>query len=301
MVRAVDDGFRDLFAGALTAGAFFDEASELEREIRETSERLYNRADWPGPRKNGLIVHGWRPETGFLPYSWEGYNEALILYVLALGSPSHPVKPESYVSWTKSYRWKTLHGEDLLYAGPLFTHQLSHIWIDFRGIRDAFMRGRNADYFENSRRATLVQQRYRNGEPSEVRGIQEILLGHHGERRAGNAVKRVRGVLRTLLRLSGPRGSFGPDDGTISPWATSPRCRSRRRSSGRRSSSSTALSADAEPVRLHVQLQPDVSGRERETLGRARVLRLDPGDVVLMIENYRSALYLGPSCVGGPG
>ena len=79
-------------------------------------------------------------KRGFLRYRWEGYNEALILYVLGLGSPTHPLPGKSYPAWTSTYRWKKLYGHEFLYGAPLFMHQLSHLWIDFRGIQDAFMR-----------------------------------------------------------------------------------------------------------------------------------------------------------------
>ena len=110
---------------------------------------------------------GWKPECGFLPYRWEGYNEGLILYVLALASPTHPIPSESYKAQTRTYRWKTLFGYEFLYAGPLFVHQLSHMWVDFRGIQDEFMREKRVDYFENSRRATYVQQQYAIQNPPE--------------------------------------------------------------------------------------------------------------------------------------
>src|SRR4029077_18341203 len=103
---------------------------------------------------------GWRPEGGFLPHRWEGDDEALLLYVLGLGAPPPPLSAESYWAWAATYRWKTVYETPFLYAGPLFTHQLSHVWIDFRGIQDPFMREHGIDYFENSRRATLAQQQY---------------------------------------------------------------------------------------------------------------------------------------------
>ena len=75
------------------------------------------------------MTHGWKPETGFLPYRWEGYDEALLLYVLGLGSPTHPLPQSSYAAWASTYRWESAYGQDYLYAGPLFIHQLSHLWI----------------------------------------------------------------------------------------------------------------------------------------------------------------------------
>ncbi len=79
---------------------------------------------------------------------------------LGLGSPTHRLTDESFAAWTVTYQWENLYGYEFLYAGPLFIHQFSHAWIDFRGIRDAFMREKNCDYFENSRRATYVQREY---------------------------------------------------------------------------------------------------------------------------------------------
>ena len=86
-----------LLGGMLTAAAYFDGAAPAEREIRDLAERLYARVDWRWAQHGGATVtHGWRPESGFLPYRWEGYDEALLLYVLGLGSPTHPLSAESY-------------------------------------------------------------------------------------------------------------------------------------------------------------------------------------------------------------
>ncbi len=137
-----------LLAGALTAAAYFDRDTNEEREVRAVADALYRRADWEWALDGALTVsHGWKPESGFLKYRWGGYNEALILYVLGLGSPTHPIPAESYEAWTETYRWKKIYDIEFLYAGPLFIHQLSHVWIDFRGIQDAFMREHAIDYF----------------------------------------------------------------------------------------------------------------------------------------------------------
>src|SRR2546421_1088223 len=126
-----------LLAGALAAAMYFDRDTKEEREVRRLAEALYSRADWHWAQNGGLTVtHGWKPETGFIKYRWTGYNEALILYVLGLASPSFPLPKESYRAWTRTYKWKSLYGHEFLYAGPLFIHQLSHMWIDFRGIQD---------------------------------------------------------------------------------------------------------------------------------------------------------------------
>lgn len=79
----------------------------------------------------------------------------------------HPLSDESYPAWLSTYAWKKIYDYEFVYAGPLFMHQLSHIWIDFRGIRDEFMREKGLDYFENSRRATYVQRQYAIRNPNE--------------------------------------------------------------------------------------------------------------------------------------
>lgn len=158
-LSTIDSTF--LLAGALTAGMYFEADTANEHEIRTLADGLYRRADWQWAQNQGATVtHGWKPESGFLKYRWEGYNEALLLYILGLGSPTHALPQNAYAAWTASYRWEQCYGYHYLYAGPLFTHQLSHIWVDFRGIQDAFMRSKGIDYFENSRRATYVQREY---------------------------------------------------------------------------------------------------------------------------------------------
>jgi hypothetical protein len=84
----------------------------------------------------------------------------MILYVLALGSPTFPVEPAAWNAFTATNRWMTFHGYEHVNFAPLFGHQYSHVWIDFRGIRDNYMRAKGIDYFENSRRAALAQRAY---------------------------------------------------------------------------------------------------------------------------------------------
>ena len=210
-----------LLAGALTAAMYFDRDSDEEREIRAVADALYRRADWQWAQNGGpTVAHGWKPESGFMKYRWEGYNEALILYVLGLGSPTHKLPAESYEAWTRTYRWKKLYGIEFLYAGPLFVHQLSHIWIDFRGIQDDFMRGRAIDYFENSRRAAYVQQQYAIRNPRKFRGYGEYCWGITASNGPGPAVRKVGSVRRRFYDYHARSVPFGPDDGTLAPWAT---------------------------------------------------------------------------------
>ena len=209
-----------LLAGAMTAGAYFDANTAEEEEIRALADALYRRADWPWAQNNAATVtHGWKPESGFLRYRWEGYDEALVLYILGLGSPTHPLPEASYAVWASTYEWKTSYGYDYLYAGPLFTHQISHLWIDFRGIRDAFMRDKGIDYFENTRRATYVQQQYAIENPLKLAGYGKDCWGISASDGPGPETIKVNGIERQFFDYLGRGVPYGPDDGTIAPWA----------------------------------------------------------------------------------
>jgi hypothetical protein len=217
-LSSVDSAF--LFAGMLSAAAYFGGDGAQEREVRELAELLYRRADWRwllGPA--GTLSHGWRPETGFIPYCWQGYDEAMLLYVLALASPEHAVPADAWRAWASTYEWKHAYGLDYLYSGPLFTHQLSHAWIDFRGIGDAYMRGRGIDYFENSRRATLAQQRYAIDNPGGFKGYCGHCWGITASDGPGPTVRRIEGVERRFYDYEGRGAPWGLDDGTLAPWA----------------------------------------------------------------------------------
>ena len=209
-----------LLAGVLTAAAYFDADTPDEEEVRTLADGLYRRAEWSWAQNGGLTVtHGWKPESGFLPYRWEGYDEALVLYVLGLGSPTHPLPEESYKAWASTYEWKSQYGYEYLYAGPLFTHQISHVWIDFRGIQDAFMRDKGIDYFENTRRATFVQQRYAIENPCRFAGYGEHCWGLTASDGPGPDSRVVNGIEREFFGYLARGVPDGPDDGTIGPWA----------------------------------------------------------------------------------
>ena len=209
-----------LLAGGLVAGAYFDRDQPVENEIRDLADSLYRRADWQWALAGGEAVsHGWRPETGFLRFRWCGYNEALLLYALALGSPTFPIPPASYEAWVSTYKWKKLYDIEFLFAAPLFVHQISHLWIDFDGLQDAYMRERGIDYFENSRRATLVQQRYAIRNPRGFEGYGEYIWGISASDGPGPAVKNVKGVRRRFWDYRARGVPWGPDDGTLTPWA----------------------------------------------------------------------------------
>lgn len=150
-----------LLGGILSCQTYFDQKNPVETEIRQLAEQIYGRVDWTWFQHHPPFVSmGWHPEKGFINNDWTGYNEGMLLYVLALGSPTHAIGPEAWPAWTKSYDWKTFYGQTMVNFDPLFGHQYSHVWIDFRGIKDPYMRAKGIDYAENSRRATYANRAY---------------------------------------------------------------------------------------------------------------------------------------------
>jgi len=211
-----------LLAGALFCQSYFDRREAREERIRALAESLYARVDWPWAQvRPPTISLGWRPGEGHLPYDWRGYNEAMILHVLALGSPTRPVAPETWMAWTAGYRWGTFHGQEYVGFAPLFGHQYSHVWIDFRGIHDEYMRHRGIDYFENSRRATLAQRAYAVANPGGFAGYGERLWGLSACDGPVDATLEIGGRQRTFRTYAARGASFTDvvDDGTIAPTA----------------------------------------------------------------------------------
>jgi hypothetical protein len=208
-----------LIAGILAAAQYFDGDDADERTIAELADQLYRRVDWQWMLAGGsLLCHGYKPKSGFMKWRWEGYDESLILQLLALGSPTFPIDRASYAAWTASFAWKTAYGIDYLYAGPLFIHQMSHLWVDFRGVRDDFITARDSDYFENSRRATLVQQRYAIDNPMKFNHYSALCWGFTASDGPGDVVVKIDGVERRFFDYAARGAPYGPDDGTVAPW-----------------------------------------------------------------------------------
>jgi hypothetical protein len=283
-----------LLAGALTAAQYFNREVKEEREIRELADALYRRADWHWAQHSGLTVtHGWKPETGFIKYRWTGYSEALILYILALASPTFPLPAESYRAWTRTYKWKKLYGTEFLYAGPLFIHQFSHMWIDFRGIQDEYMRGKAIDYFENSRRAAYAHQQYAIRNPKGFKAYGEYIWGLTASDGPGPATRRIGGRTVRFHDYVGRGIPFGPDDGTLAPWAVV-------------ASLPFAPEIVLPSLNYFNQEFPEVTseygfkcsynptfiGTRRNKKGWVSLgyYGLDQGPIVVMIENYRTGL-----------
>ena len=213
-----------LVAGLLCAAEYFDADTPDERELRDGARAVYERVEWdwalnPEPGSGDLVSMGWTPERGFLRYRWQGYNEALLLQALAAGSPTHAIPAASFEAYTRTYRWKTIYGYAHVYAGPLFIHQFSHLWIDFRDIPDAYMRAKGIDYFENSRRATLVQREYARRNPRGFDGYSADTWGLTASDGPGPAVLDAGGRRQRFWGYRARGVPFGPDDGTLAPWA----------------------------------------------------------------------------------
>jgi hypothetical protein len=300
-LSTLDSAF--LIAGALTAAEYFKRDTDEEREIRTLADAIYARADWqwaqnredsPAAQRGSstgavAITHGWRPESGFIRYCYQGYNEAMMLYVLGLASPTYPLPSESYEVWTRTYKWKKLYGHEFLYGGPLFLHQLSHMWIDFRGIQDDYMRERGSDYFENSRRATYVQQQYAIRNPRGFKGYGKYIWGLTASDGPGPAREKIEGKERRFYDYKARGVPSGPDDGTLAPWAVV-----------------ASLPFAPEIVLPSLQFfdetfpemtsqygfkcsfNPTFHGPAGEEWVSQGYYGLDQGPIVLMIENYRS-------------
>lgn len=211
-----------LMAGVLFCQSYFDDSASAEAELRRLADSLYRRVewDWAMADKPGIAL-GWMPERGFDPNYWKGYNEAMILYILALGSPTHPVPVHTWQAWTASYLWAEFYGQEFISFAPLFGHQFSHCWIDFRGIRDHYMRAKGIDYFENSRRATLSQQAYAIDNPAGYRDYGPTVWGFSACDGPGDTTLIIDGKERRFIGYGarGPSIDWTNDDGTIAPTA----------------------------------------------------------------------------------
>ena len=207
-----------LLAGVLSCQTYFNHTDATESEIRKLADELYRAADWTWfQTRQPFVSMGWHPETGFIKSDWKGYDEAMILYVLALGSPTHAVGPEVWAAWTRSYEWMAFYDQEHVNFEPLFGHQYSHCWIDFRGIRDQFMRDKGIDYFENSRRATYANRAYCMANPNKWQDYSSTIWGLTAC--DGPKDTAVNGRQFFSYRARGASAQRIVDDGTIAPTA----------------------------------------------------------------------------------
>ncbi len=293
-----------LLGGVLFAQSYYDRETPPEHEIRALAERIYRRVDWNWVQvRPPLISMGWTPGGKFIAHDWEGYNEAMLLYVLALGSPSHPVEPQVWSAWTSTYgrSWGEFYGQRLLNFGPMFGHQYSHVWIDFRGIRDAWNRAHDLDYFQNSRRAVIAQRNYAIANPGGWTGYGANVWGLTASNGPGGML--VVGHSPQPRRYYGytARGAglgYLVDDGTIVPTAVAgsiafapelviPALAEMKRRYGQDIYGSYGF-VDAFNPSFH--LQTGLRSGKVVPMGWVDDVQLgiDQGPIVLMIENWRS-------------
>jgi len=261
-----------LLGGVLYAKQYFSGTNADETAIRSMADAIYNRVDWNWMAQGtDVLSMGWNPGAGFLSNNWIGYNEAMLLYILAMGAPTNPIPASAWNRWTSGYTWASYYGQSFVPFPPLFGHHYSHCWIDFRHIADAYMTSHNSTYFENSRRATLAQRSYCIANPSGRVGYSAEVWG--------------------LTACDGPSGysAHGAppaqnDDGTIAPTgaggsiAFAPEY------------SIPSLRAFYSRFRIHIWTENGF--RDAFNLGAQWYgpdeLGIDQGPIVIMIENYRT-------------
>ena len=221
-LSTIDTGL--LMAGVLSTMSYFDRDNVEEKEIRQLADALYRRVEWDWAINDAeRLSMGWRPERGYIPADLRGYNEAMVLLIMAMGSPTHPIAPNSWEKWCDTYEWMTYKGQEHVNFSPLFGHQYSHMYIDFRGIQDPYMKEKGIDYFENSRRATYANRQYCIDNPRGFKGYgpkQWGLTASDGPR--GEPRKAMVGNQEVQFRTYWARGASGRhinDDGTIAPTA----------------------------------------------------------------------------------
>ncbi len=224
-LSSVDTGI--LMMGIIFARNYYNLDNDVENQIRSLSAILLNRIDWnfmrmPSTGKFAKTISmGWSPESGMHDYGWSGYNEALFLYVLAAGSGMENAG-ESYQAWLSTYKWNTPYkGFPHVAFPPLFGHQFSQAFIDYRGIADEYMKEKGIDYFENSRRATYVQRQYATENPKGWIGYDSLCWGVTA---SDGPTEKYNFDDKKFLGYAG-RGTSGPgynyfDDGTIAPYAS---------------------------------------------------------------------------------
>ncbi|NWF88675.1 MAG: Tat pathway signal protein [Ignavibacteriaceae bacterium] len=284
-----------LLAGIRFASQYYDKDTEKEKEIRNLADSLVNRVDWDwtiiqkarDEEHVNLVAMGYRPEEGLGDFGWFGYTEALYLYILAAGTNlSNPQK--SYQQWLSSYKWVEPY-KGLAHVGfpPLFGHQFSHMFIDFRGLADKYLQEKKIDYFENSRRATLANWKYCIDNPNGWAGFDSLTWGISACDGPGDFEKDG----KRFFSYAG-RGATGPgdvicEDGTITPEAAGgsvpfapeiciPALKNMYEKYGAKGLWGKYGFKDA--------FNPTLNWFDKDYLG------LDQGPILIMIENYRTGL-----------
>lgn len=282
-----------LMAGIIGASEYFNRQTAIEKNIRTLARELFERVEWNWTvDDDGEINQSWKPGQGFKKADWEGYTEALTMYVLGASSTSYPLPAAAYKKDASQYPWHYNAGLNWIHAAPLFIHLFPQAWMDLRGLHDGFVNKHfDMDYYENTRRAITVQRHYGHFNPNNYTGYNKDIwglsacAGPDGERLLRN------GNSQTCLGYAARGVTRGPDDGTLVPWA------------------SAACLAHAPEVALagiHAMLNsypralrdgqfvgainPSLPGEGPEGWISPACFGIDQGLVVMMIENARSGL-----------
>lgn len=296
-----------LLGGMLFAARWFDGDHPDEAEIRRLAQAIYERVEWDWTEiRPNRITMGWRPERGFIEADWHVYNEGMLVLLLAMGSPTHPLPKAVWDEWCSVYdrSWTDKYGPAHLHFAPLFGHQYSHMFVDFRGIHDEFMRSRQAeipgfDYFQNSVRAVQAQRNYAIRNPMGWDGYSAEVWGLTACDGPGDFKEVIDGRERQFFSYSA-RGPGDRDDGTIAPTAAlgsmpfapaevtvcfkAMKARYGRAiytEFGFLDSFNPTLAATQRALR-HGRIVPGVGWVDGDYLG------IDQGPIVIQIENHRS-------------
>lgn len=282
-----------LLAGMLVTSEYFDRKSAGERKIRSLAKELLARADWAWALdKNGEVNQSWTPENGFRQADWEGYTEALVMYVLAAASASHPLPREVYERDAQGYEWHHNAGLEWIHATPLFIHLFPQAWIDLRGLQDGYVnKHADIDYFENTRRAIAVQRDYAHLNPFDYVGYGNDIWGLSACAGPDGIREKRNGVKQPFMGYAARGVTAGPDDGTLVPWAATT-CLAH--------APEAALAGiravlDTYPRALRDgqfvgAINPSLPGNGPEGWVAPACFGIDQGLVVMMIENARSGL-----------
>jgi hypothetical protein len=299
-----------LLGGVLFAQSYYTADNATEMAIRAIADSLYRRVDWAwSVTRPTKVVMGWTPEIGHYTADWRGYNEAMIIYILGLGSPTHPLQQESWAEWSRTNPWTTYRGQEHTNFSPLFGHQYSHVWLDFRGIQDPFIKAHGIDWFENSRRATLSQREYAIANPRGFVGYGADVWGLTACDGPADTTAIINGK-PVQLRTYWARGASNDgdpdgserDDGTLCPTAALgsmpfapeivfPAMVAMRERYGSvlfdqygfKDAFNPSITNPAIRVRMG-RVDPTLGWVGRDYLG------IDQGPIVAMLENYRSQL-----------
>ena len=211
-----------LFAGIMHAREYFDDSTDVtEGVIRALADSITQRADWNFMRNGSAgLQMGWNPSSGFSTFGkWVGYNEAMIMYVMAIGSPTHPIPASDWNTWTGGYSFSSYYTQVGSYVrfAPLFGHQYSQCWLDLRQVQDAYIRSKGITYWENSRRATLTQLDY--GRQYAIPAIENYYHFGYSDSLWGWTACDGPTSYAPYYGYYARGNPGGPDDGTIAPTA----------------------------------------------------------------------------------